>query len=51
MRKNASFSIAATILVLTTIFWAASGATKADKIGLAHYSLTTLLTAQLEPIW
>ena len=51
MRKNASFSIAATILVLTTIFWAASGATKADKIGLAHYSLATLSTAQLEPIW
>ena len=51
MRKNTSFSIAATMLVLTTIFWAASGATKADKIGLAYYSVTILPTAQLEPIW
>ena len=50
MRKNASFAIAATMLVMT-VFWAASGATKADKIGLAHYSVTTLPTTHLEPIW
>jgi hypothetical protein len=51
MRKDTSFASATTMFVVTTIFWATSGATKADKIGLAHYNVTTLPAAQLEPIW
>jgi hypothetical protein len=49
MRKNASFAIAAVILTLSMIVWAASGATKADKTGSA--SSSSSLIQSLPPIW
>jgi hypothetical protein len=60
MRKNTSFAIAATMLVLATIFWAKSGviATSADiarpGVGFSSAVVTAgsyLPTQMLEPIW
>jgi hypothetical protein len=60
MRKNTSFAIAATMLVLATIFWAKSSvvATSADmarpQAGIISYVAmhgSFLPVKPLEPIW
>jgi hypothetical protein len=59
MRKNTSFdfAIAATMLVLATIFWAKSSviATSADKprTEISHFAMSGsfLPVKALEPIW
>jgi len=50
MRKNTSFAIAATILILSMIGWAASGTIKADKTGSVGSS-SSLTIQSLPPIW
>jgi hypothetical protein len=50
MRKNTSLAIAATILTLSMIVWAASGATQADKTGSVSAS-SSLTIQSLPPIW
>jgi hypothetical protein len=50
MRKDTSFVIAATILILSMIVLAASGATKAEKTGSVSSS-SSLTIQSLLPIW
>jgi hypothetical protein len=59
MRKNASFAVAATMLVLATIFWAKSSvvATSAymgrPKLGMSYVVMlgSFLPVKMFEPIW
>jgi hypothetical protein len=50
MRKHSSFAIAATILILATVIWAASGATQADKTGSVGLSSGPTIQS-LPPVW
>ena len=50
MRKHSSFAIAATIVVLATIFWVTSGPTQADRTGSISSSSSPTIQS-LAPVW